>query len=90
MLTELHIHNFAIIDKLDLRFGNGLVILTGETGAGKSLLIDAIAPRPLILIGPEWQSIIHLFFTQMDHQVPESQRKWITFAPDIHSAVAML
>ncbi|MBI5841770.1 MAG: DNA repair protein RecN [Chloroflexi bacterium] len=41
MLTELRIQNFAIIDKLDLRFGNGLIILTGETGAGKSIILDA-------------------------------------------------
>ena len=42
MLTELHIHNFAIIDALDLEFGPGLVILTGETGAGKSIIMDAL------------------------------------------------
>ncbi|MGZ9224033.1 MAG: AAA family ATPase, partial [Anaerolineales bacterium] len=42
MLTELHIQNFAIIDKLDLRFGPGLIILTGETGAGKSIILDAV------------------------------------------------
>jgi len=42
MLTELRIHNFAIIDKLDLRFGSGLIILTGETGTGKSIILDAV------------------------------------------------
>lgn len=42
MLAELRIENFAIIDKLDLEFGPGLVILTGETGAGKSIIIDAV------------------------------------------------
>lgn len=42
MLTELHIENFAIIDKLDLPFGPGLIILTGETGAGKSIILDAV------------------------------------------------
>lgn len=47
MLTELHIQNFAIIDKLDLRFGAGLIILTGETGAGKSIILDAV----VMLIG---------------------------------------
>lgn len=47
MLTELRIQNFAIIDKLDLRFGPGLVILTGETGAGKSIILDAV----VMLIG---------------------------------------
>ena len=47
MLTELRIHNFAIIDQLDLRFGPGLTILTGETGAGKSIILDAV----VMLIG---------------------------------------
>src|SRR5512143_3123402 len=42
MLTELHIQNFAIIDKLDLNLGSGLIILTGETGAGKSIILDAV------------------------------------------------
>ncbi len=47
MLKELRIENFAIIDKLELNFGTGLVILTGETGAGKSIILDAVE----ILIG---------------------------------------
>jgi DNA repair protein RecN (Recombination protein N) len=42
MLHELRIRNFAIIDELHLVFGSGLNILTGETGAGKSIIIDAI------------------------------------------------
>ncbi len=42
MLSELRIENFAIIDRLDLRLGPGLVILTGETGAGKSIILDAV------------------------------------------------
>ncbi len=41
MLTELRIENFAIIDRLELEFKAGLVILTGETGAGKSIILDA-------------------------------------------------
>lgn len=42
MLVELRIENFAIIDRLELAFGAGLNILTGETGAGKSIIIDAV------------------------------------------------
>ncbi len=42
MLTALHIENFALIDHLDLRLEAGLNVLTGETGAGKSIILDAI------------------------------------------------
>ncbi|AOH55648.1 DNA repair protein RecN [Peribacillus muralis] len=42
MLTELSIRNFAIIDSLSVSFEKGLTVLTGETGAGKSIIIDAV------------------------------------------------
>ena len=42
MLQELAIRNFAIIDDLQIRFRNGLTILSGETGAGKSIIIQAV------------------------------------------------
>jgi len=42
MLRELSIRNFAIIDDLKIRFSSGLTILTGETGAGKSIIISAV------------------------------------------------
>ena len=43
MLTNLHISNIVLIEKLNLEFGAGLNILTGETGAGKSILMDALS-----------------------------------------------
>ncbi|WP_181350052.1 DNA repair protein RecN [Thalassobacillus sp. CUG 92003] len=42
MLTELSIRDFAIIDEVSVTFKEGLTVLTGETGAGKSIIIDAI------------------------------------------------
>ena len=42
MLEELHIHDFAIIEDLNLQFNAGLVVFTGETGAGKSIILDAL------------------------------------------------
>jgi len=43
MLTELYIRNFAIIDELELSLKEGLNIFTGETGAGKSIILDAVS-----------------------------------------------
>lgn len=43
MLNLLHIENIAVIEQADIRFGSGFNVLTGETGAGKSIVIDAIS-----------------------------------------------
>ena len=64
MLNELRIENFAIIDQLELQFGQGLAVFTGETGAGKSIIIDALetvlgnrADTTLIRSGSERASV---------------------------------
>ena len=43
MIKQLHISNYALIDKLDIRFNDGLTIITGETGAGKSIILGALS-----------------------------------------------
>src|SRR6516225_3881526 len=43
MLARLSIRDIVLIDRLDIDFGSGLAVLTGETGAGKSILLDAFA-----------------------------------------------
>src|SRR6476661_8538005 len=54
MLAELNISNFAIIDRLFLRLGPGFNALTGETGAGKSIIIDALGALMGSKVGPEF------------------------------------
>src|SRR5512138_805218 len=68
MLTDLNIKNFAIIDTLHVPFGPGLTILTGETGAGKSIIVDAVnlilgsrASAELIRSGAEEATVEALF-----------------------------
>lgn len=43
MLESLHISNYALIDNIDIRFYQGLNIITGETGAGKSIMLGALS-----------------------------------------------
>ena len=43
MLRSLQVKNFAIIDEIDIVFSEGMIVLTGETGAGKSILVDALS-----------------------------------------------
>ena len=68
MLTELNIKNFAIIDQLRVTFGTGFNVLTGETGAGKSILVDALnlllggrASAEMIRTGQEEASVEAFF-----------------------------
>ncbi len=43
MIKQLHISNYALIDRLDIEFADGLTIITGETGAGKSIILGALS-----------------------------------------------
>lgn len=70
MLLGLNLKNFAIIDDLSINFGKGLNIITGETGAGKSIIVDAIniilgdrATADIIKSGKEEAQIEALFDT---------------------------
>jgi DNA repair protein RecN (Recombination protein N) len=77
MLSDLTIKNFAIIDRIQARFGPGLNTLTGETGAGKSILVDAInlllgtrASSEMIRTGREEASVEAFFDLQEGRKVP--------------------
>lgn len=78
MLTELRIQNFAIIEDLTLELGSGLVTFSGETGAGKSILIDAVetllgvrADASLIRAGDERATVEGTF------RIPDAAREQI-------------
>lgn len=74
MLGQLHIKNIGIIDEITVNFEDGVNILTGETGAGKSLIIDSISAitgsrisKELIKTGTEMALIEACFFTDEDN-----------------------
>jgi len=76
MLRNLMIRNVVLIEELELSFCNGLCVLTGETGAGKSILLDALglaigarADVSLVRSGASEASVVALFDLQPNHKV---------------------
>ncbi|HMX82811.1 MAG TPA: AAA family ATPase, partial [Saprospiraceae bacterium] len=67
MIRSLNIKNFAIIDEVSLAFEGGLTIITGETGAGKSILLGALN----LILGGRVDS--KMFFNQDDKCVIEAE-----------------
>lgn len=77
MLIDLSIRNLAIIDSLHVPFREGLTILTGETGAGKSIIIDAVnlimggrASADMIRTGEEEATVEAIFLLPLDSPLP--------------------
>lgn len=100
MLKELNIQNFAIIDELTVNFNEGLTVLTGETGAGKSIIIDAVellaggrASYEFVRYGAKKAELTGLFmisdenhpiFEKLNHAGIESDEGTIILRRDIH------
>ena len=81
MLTELHVKNIALIEEVDLFFENGLNVITGETGAGKSLLMGAVDitlggkfSPDMIRSGAD-SALVELVFTTDDEDVISKLRE---------------
>ena len=81
MLRSINIRNIALIESLSLEFGRGLNVLSGETGAGKSILIDAVnlvlgdrADRELIRRGAD-RAVVEAFFSTQDPRVMDVLRQ---------------
>lgn len=77
MLSNLHVKNLALIEECDINLSEGLNILSGETGAGKSILIGSInlalggkAEKDIIRHGAEY-GLVELVFENLDHSVQE-------------------
>ena len=75
MLNELYIENLAVIEKANITFSKGLNVFTGETGAGKSILINGInailgqrVTKDLVRTGAE-KSLISAMFTDISDDV---------------------
>lgn len=90
--TTLRQRLFALIEEGDaaLALPGGAGTLAEIATMWNHLLTDAIPPRPLILIGPGWQSVFGQFFTSLGQYVPEAQRRWLHFVPDAAAAVSLL
>ena len=79
MLESIHVKNVALIDEADIEFASGLNILTGETGAGKSILLNSVqlalgakADKSLIRQGAEY-AFVQLIFSLDD----KTKRLWM-------------
>ncbi len=89
MLTALSIHDVVLIDRLDLYFHSGLSVLTGETGSGKSILLDALglalgmrAESRLVRHGAERASVTAAFKVAASHPVHDFVGEHGLAAPD--------
>src|SRR3954462_15403112 len=80
MLARLSIRDIVLIERLDIEFSKGLAVLTGETGAGKSILLDAFA---LALGGRGDAGLVR-------HGVEQGQVTAVFDIPDIHPASKIL
>lgn len=94
MLASLHIENVAVIKKLDMDFEPGFTVFTGETGAGKSIIIDSIrlllgskADRSIIRNG-ESSAVVSAIFDQLDRET-EQKLNEIDIFPDENGEITV-
>lgn len=83
MLRELHIKNFSIIDKVSVEFKEGFNVITGETGAGKSIIIDALClalgerAAGELVRGGETEAVVEAFFDITPKLLPLPTRRFL-------------
>ena len=89
MLLELRVRNLALIEKADVEFHSGLNVLTGETGAGKSILIDSInmalgakASKDRIRYGADYGYVELIFSVEDEKKCEKLKEMGLEMGPD--------
>ena len=92
MLSQLYIENVAVIEKATIEFHKGFNILTGETGAGKSIIIDSMhgilgerTSQDMVRSGAE-SAFVRGFFTALTEQAINPLQE-LRFEPEVHGSV---
>jgi len=82
----------ALIEGCDAAFGlpGGPGTLTEIAMMWNLLLTDSITPRPLILIGAGWYDTFQTLLSRQGEFIPENQRRWLSFAPDVQAGYQLL
>jgi uncharacterized protein (TIGR00730 family) len=90
--TSLQERIFALIEHCDayLALPGGVGTLAEVMLAWNLLLTHILPPRPLILIGSGWQTTLQQFITEQGEFLPENQRQWISFVPNVDTAIQRL
>lgn len=90
MLLNLHVKNLAIIDEIEVEFSEGLNVLTGETGAGKSIIIGSInialggkVSKDIIRTGTEFALVELTFLAEDSEQINSLEKMGITLEEDV-------
>lgn len=88
MLLELHVKNLALVERADVEFGEGLNILTGETGAGKSIILGSVnlalggkAPKDMIRKGEDY-AYVELIFSVTEPEKRKVLKEKEIFLPE--------
>jgi hypothetical protein len=83
---------FSLIENCQLALalpgGVGTMVEIGMTW--NLLIVKALSPRPLILIGPGWKNTFDGFFTNLGSYVPQPDRQWLTYAATVQEAVNII
>ncbi len=94
---EWHYHTlqerlFALVHNADayLALPGGVGTLVELSLTWNLLITGVLLPRPLVLVGPGWNSAVNIFIAEQGEFIPATQRHWVSFAPDAGSAFRLL